>query len=70
MAILVQVRELGQGGWGVALLRSPPPQAEFPESRLPHVAFAPLAAVLVAQRYQWKGSTVRARQEGNRNPAG
>ena len=53
-----------------ALVHLRPTQAKLPESRLPHVALAPLAAVLVAQRYQWKGSTMRARQEGNRNPAG
>ena len=70
MAILDQVREFGQGGQRVALLRLLPTQAELPESTTPHDALAPLAAVLVAQRYQWRGSTVRARQEGNRNPAG
>ena len=70
MAILDQVREFGQGGMRGALAHLRPTQAELPESRLPHVALAPLAAVLVAQRYQWKGSTMRARQEGNRNPAG
>ena len=38
------------------------------ESRRPHVAFAPLAAV--ARRRHWKESTVKARQKGNLNPAG
>ena len=41
-----------------------------PRIQSPHVALAPLAAVLVARRYQWRESTMRARQKGDRNPAG
>ena len=44
------------------------PEPSPTESRRPHVAFAPLAAV--ARRRHWKESTVKARQKGNLNPAG
>ena len=62
--------ELGSGEeyWSRFRSGSQTPVPSPTESRRPHVAFAPLAAV--ARRRHWKESTVKARQKGNLNPAG
>ena len=70
LAILDQVRELGQGGRAGALLRRLPTQAKLPESRTAQRYATALPPWLVARHQQRREHTMKPARKAISTPAG